>query len=246
MTKFLLVTVLAAVALAQPAPVTYVAGARFHVNDLRKAREFYSKVLGFQERRGAGEGLAAFQINADQDVEFSAGEAGASHGPLELLRLGTSEQRAPLQDPDGRRVEFTAKAARARSFKPGGDSISDHLLHVGLDTPDLKRAGDFYTAQFGFKEIWRGPTPTSFQIAILKAPGPREDWVEFLIHRDGGWKDHICLDVPDIQRAYQALVERGAAGGNKPRIASNGHWVLNLSDPNGIRVELMEPNPAAK
>jgi len=52
--------------------------------------------------------------------------------------------------------------------------------------------------------------------------------------------------VPDIQAAYKTLLERGAAMRGKPRIASNGYWVINMADPNGVRVELMEPKPAAK
>ena len=56
----------------------------------------------------------------------------------------------------------------------------------------------------------------------------------------------FCLDVPDTQRVYPTLLERGLTTRGKPRIASSGHRVLNLADPNGIRVELMEPVPAAR
>jgi catechol 2,3-dioxygenase-like lactoylglutathione lyase family enzyme len=143
-------------------------------------------------------------------------------------------------------VEFVASAAGAPGLQGGPRSVSDHLLHVGLGTTDLNRAIDFYGGHFGCKETWRGPTSAEFRIVILRVPGPREEFVEFLLRGEQGSPDHICLDVPDIQRAYQTLVERGATTRGKPRIASNGHWVLNLADPNGLRVELMEPRPAAK
>ena len=243
MRSFLLMAALASAGLGQRLPVTGVAGARFHVNDLAKAHEFYTKVFGFQEKK-TGDGMVAFRINGEQYVEFSAGDPGSSGGPLEMIALVAAGKPAPLKDQDGRRVEFVASAPG--SFKAGAGSISDHLLHVGMDTPDLKRSSAFYEEHFEFKEDWRGPTPEQFQIVILRAPGPREDFVEFLIHSEQGWKDHICLDVPDIQQAFQTLGERGATMRGKPRIASNGHWVLNMADPNGIRVELMEPRPAPK
>jgi len=245
--SFLWITALSGMALGEEqVPVTGMVGARFHVSDLAKARQFYAKVFGFQEKSGTGPGLVAFQINSQQYVEFSASESGGSADPLEIIVFGTSKKpSAPLKDQDGRRVEFVESVAGARGFKAGERSISDHLLHVGLGTTDLKRAIEFYAGHFGCKEIWRGPTPADFRIVILRVPGPREDFVEFLLRDQPGSPDHICLDVPDIQRAYQTLVDRGATTRGKPRIASNGHWVLNLVDPNGIRVELMEPQPAA-
>jgi catechol 2,3-dioxygenase-like lactoylglutathione lyase family enzyme len=216
------------------------------VNDVAKARELYAKVFGFREKSGTRPGMVSFQINGDQYVEFSGANAGGAADPLEILVFGThGKPGAPLQDQDGRRVEFVEAVAGARNFQAGERSVSDHLLHVGIGTGDLNRAIDFYETRFGCKEIWRGPTAAEFRIVILRAPGPREDWIEFLRGEQGS-PDHICLDVADIQRSYQVLVERGAITRGKPRIASNGHWVLNIADPNGIRVELMEPRPAAK
>jgi len=191
--------------------------------------------------------MSSTDLNGEQSVEFAAGESGGSPDPLEKIVFGTSAKPpGPLKDQDGHQVEFVPRAAGVQAFTASERSISDHLLHVGLATTDLDRAKDFYGAHFGCKEIWRGPTPAEYRIVILRAPGPREDWVEFLLRGPQGSPDHLCLDVPDIQRAYQTLLERGLTTRNKPRIASNGHRVLNLADPNGIRVELMEPRPAAK
>jgi len=81
---------------------------------------------------------------------------------------------------------------------------------------------------------------------IMRVPGPSEACVAFLLHGEQRSPDHLRLDVPDIQRDHQTLVDRGATTRGKPRIASNGHWVLNLVDPNGLHAELMEPQPAAK
>jgi catechol 2,3-dioxygenase-like lactoylglutathione lyase family enzyme len=219
--------------------VTGVSGARFHVGDLEKAREFYTKVFGFQERKGAAE-LAAFQIRAEQYLEFSAG-AGYAANPLEIIYFAGRQKAAALADPEGRRLEIVSGGARS-GFQPGAASISDHLLHVGMGVADMNRSIEFYGGHFLCKEIFRRPDN---HVLIMRLPGAREDWVEFILRGERG-SDHICLDVPDIQKAYQTLLARGATIQGKPRIASNGHWVINMMDTNGIRVELMEPQAAAK
>ena len=242
MTRLLLfLTTLTCGALCQELPVTCLAGARFQVSDLTKARDFYTKVFGFQEKIGAGPDVVAFQINSEQFLEFSAGEG---KEPLQALVFGgTDKPGAALKDPDGHRVEFAQIPRGERSAKAGGTSVSSHLLHVGMGTADLSPSGAFYGAPFGAKEIFRRPDN---HLVILRLPGPREDWVELILRDEQGSQDHICLDVPDIQKTYKTLVERGATIRGKPRIASNGHWVINMADSNGFRVELMEPQAAAR
>ncbi len=55
---------------------------------------------------------------------------------------------------------------------------------------------------------------------------------------------HIALMVPDMQQALERLHEN-AAGTNyriaAPRVGRNKRWQLNLFDPDGTRIELMEP-----
>jgi methylmalonyl-CoA/ethylmalonyl-CoA epimerase len=244
-----MIATLEASAPAAEPPVTGVAGARFHASDLARARAFYGEVVGLKEKPATDPAIVAFAINGEQWLEFSSAPATRPADPLERIVFATSDPRGTtLVDPDGHTVEIVPSAAGAAAPGSTSDahSLSDHMLHVGLGTTDLARAQAFYAAHFGCKEIWRGPAPDAIRIVILRAPGPRDDWVEFLLPGPQGSPDHLCLEVPDIQRAYQALLDRGATLRGKPRIASNGHRVLNLADPNGIRVELMEPRPAAK
>jgi len=234
---FLIATLSGAAAVAQP--VSGVAGARFHVADLAKARDFYTKVFGFQEKTASTPGTVTFELSADQYLEFTTNGEGDAANPLERIVFATNKQAPALQDPDGRRIEFLPPSHV--NFKSSEESLSGHMIHVGMGVADMTRAIDFYS-KLGCKEIFRRPDS---KVLIMRTPGSREDWVEFILRGEQG-ADHIGLDAPDIQRAYRALVERGAAIRGKPRIASNGHWVINMVDTNGIRVELMEPKPAAK
>src|SRR4051794_19715027 len=153
-----LLTLVMTLSPSRPAPgqtlsVTGVQGARFRVGDVEKAREFYTRVFGLLERGGAGPGRVTFQIGGQQFVEFAAGPAGDSRGPLESLVFGTNGKAdAPLTDQDGHRVEFVPDGVGTPtptpSPAPGAPSMSDHLLHVGLGTGDLKAAGEFYADRF--------------------------------------------------------------------------------------------------
>ena len=59
-----------------------------------------------------------------------------------------------------------------------------------------------------------------------------------------GSMHHIALMVPDIQQAVDLLGARSLITGYPvaaPRIGRNNRWQLNLFDPDGTRIELMEP-----
>jgi lactoylglutathione lyase len=61
-----------------------------------------------------------------------------------------------------------------------------------------------------------------------------------------GTLQHICLRVPDTRAAITELAARGYTGAEKleARVGRNGRRQVNLYDPDGTRVELMEPKPA--
>lgn len=133
--------------------------------------------------------------------------------------------------------------------------ISNRLWHAGIVVPrkDLDQALAFYGHQLGFQEFWRGG-PEGAQTAWInmRTQGQRGDYVELMLS-DGqpdrkrlGSMQHICLQVPNIQSALATVQQRDSAKTQtqKPRVGRNKKWQLNLFDPDGTRVELMEPNEA--
>jgi hypothetical protein len=78
------------------------------------------------------------------------------------------------------------------------------------------------------------------------------DYFEFMLYNtlpapeDRGTKNHISLVVPDAQKAIEELQKRAARGIYSREISIqvgvNRKRQINLYDPNGSRVELMEPN----
>jgi Glyoxalase/Bleomycin resistance protein/Dioxygenase superfamily len=53
---------------------------------------------------------------------------------------------------------------------------------------------------------------------------------------------HFSLTVPDIKAAYQLTLDRGMTKDRKePRFGRDERWQFNLFDPDGTRVECMQP-----
>ena len=80
------------------------------------------------------------------------------------------------------------------------------------------------------------------------------DYLEFMLYsqpldsKEMGVKNHICLVVPDIEKAVAALEARPARKNYdrtiQIKVGVNGKRQANLFDPDGTRIELMEPNTA--
>jgi len=165
-----------------------------------------------------------------------------------------------LRDPEGTSLEFVeylpgGLQAGARGRFLGPRRVSTHLRHAGVTAGDLERALAFYRDQLGLVETWRGgPSEAELRWINLRLPGPRGDYIELMLYatppnrQQLGSMQHICLEVPDIQAAYQQAVRQGWQDEERfrPRIGRNGRWLANLFDPDGSRTELMEPHPAQR
>ncbi len=162
-----------------------------------------------------------------------------------------------VKDPDGHDVEIV-------QYLPGGwtrreqgkflpDSrISTRMAHAGFLVGELGPALRFYCDILGGKETWRGGgNPNKLSWVNVKVPDGN-DYVEFMLYSElpppdkRGTKNHISLEVPDVDKA-KATLEQRVPGVNykKPieiQTGINRKRQLNLWDPDGTRVELMEPN----
>lgn len=133
----------------------------------------------------------------------------------------------------------------------GAHRLSTHLEHAGIVTTDLDAALKFYVDRLGFKETWRRANADTKRVSLihLRMPGPSGDYVELsnlgdtkLTRARAGTAAHCSLEVPDIKAAHQAVVDLGQTKDLKdPRFGLDLRWQFNLFDPDGTRVELMQP-----
>jgi catechol 2,3-dioxygenase-like lactoylglutathione lyase family enzyme len=154
-----------------------------------------------------------------------------------------------VRDPSGYNIEFVQYTLDGWTRRDRGKflpdaRISEHITHGGVVVTDVTAALHFYGDILGFTESWRGGASSEALSWInMKVPAS-SDYVEFML--DPKATPHFCLLVPDMEKA-KAKLERNSYRSkyDKPlevRVGKNRKRQLNLYDPDGTRVELMEPN----
>jgi lactoylglutathione lyase len=163
------------------------------------------------------------------------------------------ERVLDLIDPDRHHVRFVEWKGEAPELaRPQDPRISRRILHAGLTIRDVASADRFYKDLLGFSEIWRGGrTPDVTSWINMRVPDGTE-YLEYMLtagdsidRRQLGTMHHIALVVPDMQEALMMIRSRTAPDDPNhravPQVGRNKKWQLNLYDPDGTRVELMEP-----
>jgi lactoylglutathione lyase len=162
-----------------------------------------------------------------------------------------------INDPDGRIVEIVQYEPNGWTMMNKGKflpdtRISNHMRHVGVLVGDLDASKKFYEGILGFKEIWRGSKSSDQLNWVHEQPADGDDFIELMLYSDlpapdqRGKYHHLCLEVPDMAQAKATLEQRAArVNYTQPlevRTGINRKRQLNVYDPDGTRVELMEPN----
>jgi catechol 2,3-dioxygenase-like lactoylglutathione lyase family enzyme len=157
-----------------------------------------------------------------------------------------------IHDPEKHGIKFIQYAAanQQQPASKAGAPISTRILHAGITVSNLPIIDAFYKDILGFSEIWRGGANDSITSWINMRLPESTDYIEYMLvttppnKQQLGSLHHIALLVPDMQQAIDILRPRAAKTGYNmaaPRIGRNNKWQLNLYDPDGTRVELMEP-----
>ncbi|MGA3018332.1 MAG: VOC family protein [Bryobacteraceae bacterium] len=210
--------------------------------------------------RGEGQlnHIAFYTDNADHMYAYLKSKGVAVMSDQGSVGKGqTGNKNFNIQDPDGHIVEmveyqpdsWTARAAG--KFMPLS-RISEHIMHVGVLVGDLDRSMKFYGDILGFREFWRGSrSPTELNWVNMRVPDG-EDYLEFMLYSQlpapdaRGTAHHASLTVADADQALAELKERAAKTGYDRAIAIqtgvNRKRQINLYDPDGTRIELMEAN----
>ena len=129
-------------------------------------------------------------------------------------------------------------------------------MHVGVLCGDFDKSLSFYGGILGFQEFWRGSSSPRMLSWVNIKPAEGESYLELMLYNklpelDGrGTKNHVSLTVPDAEKALAELKKRAAQGLYTPpegkpmeiQIGVNRKRQINLYDPDGTRVELMEAN----
>jgi len=183
----------------------------------------------------------------------------AAKGPVPKGQTGNKNFN--VKDPDGHIVEIVEYQPDSWTAQHAGKDmpdtrISTAIMHVGFLVGDLEKSIRFYGGILGFQETWRGGgNPSSLSWVNMRVPDGK-DYVEFMLYGKlpapdaRGTKNHMSLLVPDAQKALEELKRRAARGLYQApegkelaiQIGVNRKRQINLYDPDGTRIELMEPD----
>jgi len=160
-----------------------------------------------------------------------------------------------IKDPNGNTVEIVQYLPESWSKREAGRFLPDtriatRLRHVGIMVGQLDASLKFYGDILGFREIWRGGAGKLLSWVNLQVPDG-EDYIEFMLYDQTPTpemlrtKHHICLEVENVAAAEKILQNRTLPEGCKSptpmKTGINGKRQINCFDPDGTRVEIMEP-----
>jgi lactoylglutathione lyase len=211
-----------------------------------------------QPTRGEGQldHIALYTDSADGMREYLA-----SRGvdvPAKVGKERTGNKSFTITDPDGHTVEIVEYQADSRTAADAGRHVPDtrlssRALHVGILVGRLDRAMAFYRGILGFDEFWRGNAVASTTLSWVNMRVPDgTDYIELMLYDqlpppgNRGSAHHLCLEVADVDKAVAAFNSRPVRSSYTREVSIrtgvNRKRQVNLFDPDGTRVELMEPS----
>jgi catechol 2,3-dioxygenase-like lactoylglutathione lyase family enzyme len=205
-------------------------------------------------------GLPRDQDERFIDLAFETPDVGAMRAFLAARSIAAAPaedagegegQAIECLDPDGHRVRLIQLSAAPMTLESADRRISRRILHAGLTVRAAAAADRFYKEALGFGETWRGGRAEGETSWINMRVPEGTDYLEYMLmpsppdRRQLGTAHHIALMVPDIQAALETVRARTALDDRNhaavPQIGRNNRWQLNVYDPDGTRVEFMEP-----
>lgn len=160
-----------------------------------------------------------------------------------------------IKDPNGITVEIVEYPPDGWTMREKGKflpdtRISTHMPHVGVLVGQLDASLKFYGEILGLTETWRGGAGKTLSWVNLRVPDGT-DYVEFMLYNKAPTREtmltkhHICLEVEDVAKAGAILQGRKLPAGSRPpdamKTGVNGKRQINYFDPDGTRIEIMEP-----
>jgi catechol 2,3-dioxygenase-like lactoylglutathione lyase family enzyme len=220
----------------------------------------YVELFNQQPPTGSGYlNRIAFTVSSvEQMRQYLVSRGVQTAGPVPK-NVSTGDLTLTIKDPDGNLIEFVepqpdgTEARTAEKFL-SATRISDSIYHLGFLVGNSEESIKFYGDLLGFHEFWRGSSNgTQLSWIDMQVPDGK-DYVEFMLYHDlpppdkRGGQEHISLLVPDVAKSISTLESRPAfqtyGKPIAPHTGVNGKRQVNLFDPDGTRVELMESETA--
>ena len=125
------------------------------------------------------------------------------------------------------------------------------MAHAAVTVRNMDDSVRFYTEALGLKQAFeiRNPKDGAPWIVYLNlCPG---QFIELFYDGtiENPWRpeligmNHLCFEVEDINEATQRVIDAGFTMDVMPNQGSDFNWQSWTTDPNGVRIELMQIDP---
>jgi catechol 2,3-dioxygenase-like lactoylglutathione lyase family enzyme len=254
------------VAQARPA-VTGLAFVRITTADAKASRTFYETTLGFKAQQQGS--VVHYTVDDLQWFEVQPLATAPVSGRLAAIGFNTRDVAAmqsylsshgvaietPLhdgvfsvRDPEGNLVSFVQQHASSVPELPR--ALSHRMIHAGFVVRDPAKENSFYHTLLGFHLYWQGGMKDGDPDWVNMQVPDGTDCIEYMLHqaerpsvKQLGIMNHFAFGVPDVTRMAAQVKQNGCAPGavcESPHMGREGKMGMNLYDPDGTRVELME------
>jgi catechol 2,3-dioxygenase-like lactoylglutathione lyase family enzyme len=221
----------------------------------RQAVELWPGELGAERDRLHH---VAFEVeDADAMLAYLRSRGVAGLPPTATApRSRTGDKAFSIRDPNGHEIEFVQYLPEGLMRRHQGKLLPDtriapRLSHVGVMVGEFAASMRFYGELLGFRETWRGSSGGKVLSWVNLQVPDGADYLEFMLYDRYPTAErlrtmhHLCLEVADVVRAGATLEARERPPGSKApsamRPGINGKRQINYYDPDGTRVEIMEP-----
>jgi len=161
-----------------------------------------------------------------------------------------------LKDPEGNKVEFVQPPDPPKPVD-APQAIGRHIIHVGFLVHSRSIEDIFYRDLLGFRPYWFGGRQEGEVDWVSQQVPDGHDWLEYMLVRDPsgsgipanvtqrslGGMDHLSIGEVSVTETYKTLAAGNRLAGNanaQPRLGRDGKYQLNLVDPDGTRLEMMD------
>jgi catechol 2,3-dioxygenase-like lactoylglutathione lyase family enzyme len=160
-----------------------------------------------------------------------------------------------VDDPEGVVVEFVQLPMKSKPVD-APNAPGHHIIHVGFIMHDRAKEDSFYQGLLGFRPYWYGGMKDDKVEWISEQVPDGHDWMEYMMRYEpglgipadmseavAGILNHFSIGVISIPETVKKLTVENRITGKADKagkIGRDGKYQLNLYDPDGTRVELME------
>ena len=160
-----------------------------------------------------------------------------------------------VHDPEGNKIVFQQDSDHPTGFEPSSvvQSLSNHIMHAGYMVRNRGALDHFYKDVLGFHLYWQGGDPADRVDWVMMQVPDGSDWIEYMLYLPAhpslaqlGSANHLAPGVSSATELEQKLEQRGwkAPQGRDPKLLGvDGKIQLDLTDPDGTRIEFMEYKP---